>query len=331
MLDFNTPDVAFALEAVRRAAALARRVQEDMVLVGVQKSDLSPVTVGDYAVQAMVANLLSHSLPNDILVAEEDAAALQEEDADVMRAAVRQFVALEIEDATEQDVVDWVGRGSGEPAQRFWTLDPIDGTKGYLRGEHYAIALALIEDGRVILGALACPHLPDDAATPGPGAGAILIAKRGQGAWCSALSAVDAQWRPIRVSTQTNPQHARILRSVEAGHTNVDDTTRIAQAMGVTADPVCMDSQAKYGLLAAGGAEILLRLMSPKQPDYKEKIWDQAAGSIVLEEAGGRITDLHGQPLDFSQGRTLARNTGVIATNGALHELTFRAFRSVRP
>jgi 3'(2'), 5'-bisphosphate nucleotidase len=81
--------------------------------------------------------------------------------------------------------------------------------------------------------------------------------------------------------------------------------------------------------LAAGGGDVLLRLISPSRPDYREKIWDQAAGSIVVTEAGGRITDLDGRSLDFSQGRTLARNRGIIATNGHLHEAILAGLREI--
>jgi 3'(2'), 5'-bisphosphate nucleotidase len=90
-----------------------------------------------------------------------------------------------------------------------------------------------------------------------------------------------------------------------------------------------MDSQAKYAVLAAGKGDILLRLLSPSKPGYREKIWDQAAGSIVLEEAGGRISDLDGNPLDFSRGRSLAGNRGVLATNGCLHEAALQALRQL--
>jgi 3'(2'), 5'-bisphosphate nucleotidase len=90
-----------------------------------------------------------------------------------------------------------------------------------------------------------------------------------------------------------------------------------------------MDSQAKYAVLAAGEGEVLLRLLSPTRPDYREKIWDQAAGSIVIEEAGGRITDLDGKSLDFSHGRTLAANRGVVATNGRLHDAVLDALKQL--
>jgi len=62
---------------------------------------------------------------------------------------------------------------------------------------------------------------------------------------------------------------------------------------------------------------------------YVEKIWDHAAGFILVEEAGGKVTDLNGNPLDFSQGKTLAKNKGIIATNGKLHDIVISAVQRV--
>jgi 3'(2'), 5'-bisphosphate nucleotidase len=90
-----------------------------------------------------------------------------------------------------------------------------------------------------------------------------------------------------------------------------------------------LDSQAKYMLLAAGQGELYLRLLSPKQPDYREKIWDQAAGSLIIEEAGGQVTDLAGQPLDFIAGRTLANNRGILASNRLLHSAALAALIAI--
>ena len=110
----------------------------------------------------------------------------------------------------------------------------------------------------------------------------------------------------------------------------MDEITQLAGLLGTTEAPLGMDSQAKYLVLAAGGGEVLLRLLSPSRPDYREKIWDQAAGSIVIEEAGGRITDLDGRPLDFSHGRTLAKNRGIVATNGHLHDAVLAALKQLQ-
>jgi 3'(2'), 5'-bisphosphate nucleotidase len=120
-----------------------------------------------------------------------------------------------------------------------------------------------------------------------------------------------------------------LLRSFESGHTNVSQIDILADKMGIEAEPVRMDSQAKYAVLASGGGEIYLRLLSSQKPNYREKIWDQAAGSIVIEEAGGRVTDLDGKPLDFTQGRTLAANRGICATNGILHTDTLNALEAI--
>jgi 3'(2'), 5'-bisphosphate nucleotidase len=120
-----------------------------------------------------------------------------------------------------------------------------------------------------------------------------------------------------------------MLRSFEAGHTNTGQIGEVIDRLGVAADPVRMDSQAKYCVLAAGGGELLLRLLSPSKPDYREKIWDQAAGSIIVEEAGGRVTDIEGRRLDFSAGRTLDRNRGILASNGLLHARALAALEAI--
>ena len=88
-----------------------------------------------------------------------------------------------------------------------------------------------------------------------------------------------------------------------------------------------MDSQVKYGLVSRGDASIYLRL--PTQKSYRENIWDHAAGSIIVEEAGGRVTDIQGKPLNFSVGNKLTNNRGVIATNGKLHDLLLKAVQQV--
>jgi 3'(2'), 5'-bisphosphate nucleotidase len=99
--------------------------------------------------------------------------------------------------------------------------------------------------------------------------------------------------------------------------------------MGVEAEPVRLDSQAKYAILAAGAGDLLLRLISPKMPNYKEKIWDQAAGCLVAEEAGGKVTDLDGRSLDFTQGRTLANNRGILVSNTFLHGAALQAIEAI--
>jgi 3'(2'), 5'-bisphosphate nucleotidase len=324
----ETPETAVALHAVRMASLLARRVQSELVSPALTKDDRSPVTVADFASQALVAKLLADKFPGDPLVAEEDSSALRNEPGEATLQQVTQFVQGILSQADPRTVCSWIDRGRADPAARFWTLDPVDGTKGFLRGEQYAVALALVVDGQVQIGALGCPNLVDAYRPDQEGDGSLLLAVRGQGAWVTPLTG-GGDFERLHVSNRSDPRQARLLRSVESGHTNVDKIDEFAQSIGVEAEPVLMDSQAKYAVLAAGKGDIILRLLSPSRPNYREKVWDQAAGSLVLEEAGGQISDLDGKAFDFMAGRSLVRNRGVLASNGRLHCAALEALKRI--
>ncbi len=315
----------WAVEALRQAGRVTRAVQQKHTTGALTKADRSPVTAADFAAQAVVtAALLAHD-PTARLVAEEDAAALQAAP-QAVRQAVLQAVHLVHPAATWPQLLTWLEQGRGAPQGRFWVLDPVDGTKGFLRGAQYAVALALVDQGQVVWGGLACPNLQLPTAMQ---QGVLAVAARGQGAWVAELFAAQPRWRRARVSARRAPQEARLLRSYEAAHTHAGLIDALAAALGTREPPVRLDSQAKYALLATGQAEVYLRVPPPQRPDYREKIWDQAAGALLVEEAGGRVTDLDGKPLDFGQGRTLAANRGVLATNGLLHAAVLQALRQL--
>jgi 3'(2'), 5'-bisphosphate nucleotidase len=320
---FDSPEAQFAIDAVREASLLARRIQGEMVGSGLTKDDRSPVTVADFAVQAVIARRLVEQMPGVALVGEEHAETLRLAEGVETLDQITTFVRGAVPDATPEEVCGLIDRGSHpegtRPPAEFWTLDPIDGTKGFLRREQYAIALAFIRNGKVELGVLGCPEL---------NGGMVVVASRGLGTLSQSLSG-GSEWKRLTVSSRCDANEARVLRSVEKAHTNVDEIGQLAAKLGIAAPPVPMDSQAKYAVLAAGEGDVLLRLISPSRPDYKEKIWDQGAGSIVIEEAGGRVSDLDGKPLDFSHGRTLAKNRGIVATNGSLHEAILAGLLSI--
>ncbi len=366
-------ELQIALQIVRQAALLARRIQIEMISPALSKSDRSPVTVADFAIQALVARRLLKAFPADPLMAEEDSSALRDTP---LLTQVTAFVSGLLPEATSTEVCAWIDRGSAFPVgagkrerpltitpTRYWLLDPIDGTKGFLRGGQYAVALALMVDGLPQVGVLGCPDLGMAAVPGGGGSGVetngeerdhaqarsynLAYALRGQGAWALPLeprrgdrsrSSLDSgstlpscPQRPIRlrVSSRADPAQARLLRSFEAGHTNVGQIEQFAAVLGVQADPVLMDSQAKYAVLAGGQGDLILRLLSTEQPNYREKAWDQAAGSLVVEEAGGRATDLDGRPFDFTAGRELVRNRGVVVSNGVLHAAALQALKDI--
>lgn len=328
MIDLTNVQIRFAIKAARQAALLVKDIQAELVSDALTKGDKSPVTVADFSAQAIVAHLLKSTFPEDTLVGEESSQALREEDNKEMANQITTFVQSRIQKLLRHEVLDLIDYGSADPGETYWTLDPIDGTKGFLRGEQYAVAFALIVKGKVQIGVLACPNLVDGYKQEIGGPGSLIIAQRGKGTWATNLSG-GIDFTQLTVSDISENNAARFLRSFEAGHTNVSQLDLIAQEMGVTAEPVRLDSQAKYAILASGAGDALFRLISEKMPEYKEKIWDQAAGSIVCEEAGGKITDLDGKPLDFTQGRTLANNRGVLATNGKLHDAALAAIKAV--
>lgn len=319
---------AVAIEAVRQACRLCQTVRATLVSdETMAKKDKSPVTVADFGAQAVVVSAILKAFPGDRVVGEEDATDLRTDDGRPLREKVVRSVQAITSTLDEPGILSAIDHGTyaGGASGRHWTLDPIDGTKGFLRGEQYAVALALMEEGEVVLGVLGCPNLPVDPAKPDGAKGCLFVAVRGQGAMTQALN--DPTERPIAVSAVTDPAQASFCESVESGHSSHGDAARIAQLLGVVAPPVRIDSQCKYAAVARGEASIYLRL--PTRADYEEKIWDHAAGWIVVKEAGGEVTDVRGEPLDFGQGRTLRRNKGVIASNGKVHARVVTSVRQV--
>jgi len=308
-----------AVAAVDRAARLCRSVRESLVSgETLSKQDRSPVTVADFGSQAVINLALAEAFPGDGIVAEEESGVLREADNAVLRERVMQCVWDARPDlaGNEEPVLAAIARGNAPGGRgRFWTLDPIDGTKGFLRNDQYAVALALIEDGEIVLGVMGCPNLPVDPARPDGSAGCLFYAVRGQGAFVRAMDGGAAQ--PIRVADTSDPAEAVLCESFESAHTAHDTSADVARRLDIQRAPVRMDSQCKYAALARGQGSVYLRL--PTRAGYQEKIWDHAAGVAVIREAGGRVTDTRGRELDFTRGRTLNGNEGIVATNGALH------------
>jgi 3'(2'), 5'-bisphosphate nucleotidase len=164
----------------------------------------------------------------------------------------------------------------------------------------------------------------EDQASP---TGAIFYATRGGGAWVVPLD--DAKAAPARVhcSHQANAAEARFCESVEHTHTSTSLSGRVANALGIARPPLRMDSQAKYAIVARGDAEIYMRL--PAKYGYKEKIWDHAGGVLLVEEAGGRVSDVMGRPLEFNHGYELLANRGIIAANRELHSRVIAALDEI--
>ncbi|XP_059433177.1 SAL1 phosphatase-like [Corylus avellana] len=334
-------ELAAAKKAASLAARLCQKVQKALLQSDVQsKSDKSPVTVADYGSQALVSFVLERELPSESfsLVAEEDSGDLRKESGQETLQRITKLVndtiandgSFSVPTLTAADVLGAIdcGKSDGGSHGRHWVLDPIDGTKGFVRGDQYAIALALLDEGKVVLGVLACPNLPlasiggDSRHSSDDEVGCLFFAKVGAGTYMQSLDGSS----PIKVhvSTTENPEEASFFESFEAAHSSHDLSSSIANKLGVKAPPVRIDSQAKYGALSRGDGAIYLRF---PHKGYREKIWDHAAGCIVVTEAGGVATDAAGNPLDFSKGRYLDLDTGIIVTNQKLMPSLLKAVR----
>jgi len=277
--------------------------------------------VADLGSQVLVSLALDEAFPGDPIMGEEDATALGAEPAiRIGLAGHLGAVRPGLDDATIERALGRCGSAGGATG-RWWTLDPVDGTKGFLRGGQYAIALALVVEGEVVLGVLGCPNLERaDGRT-----GSVFVAERGRGTWELALDGDETPER-VTVARISDPSAARYAESLEAAHSVQDEAARIAERLGITMPPLRLDSQAKYGLVARGDASIYLRI---PHAGYVESVWDHAAGSIVVEEAGGVVSDADGALLDWTVGRRLTRNRGIIAAPAAIHDAVVAAARSV--
>ena len=308
-----------AIDAVMKAMRLCEHVQTEMVPTdAIQKTDRSPVTVADFGSQALICKAIGDAFPDDTIVAEESAQALKKNAS--LSERVTDYVNRFCEDTvSDETVCEWIDRGSGEVGPSFWTLDPIDGTKGFLRRDQYAVALAYIVNGTVQLGVLGCPNLPHRLNDGDAEHGCLFVAARGEGTRLYTKTGDFIE--QVHISEATH----RFAESVESTHGDSDAHSNIANALGITESPVRMDSQTKYGIVSRGEASLYIRLPNPASPDYRECIWDHAAGLIVVEEAGGTVTDANGAPLNFLTGKRMLENLGIVATNGKLHQHVLKA------
>ncbi len=314
-----------ALEAVWEASHCCETIAENFRHNDRQtKGDASPVTIADYASQALIMRRLAEMTPDLGIVAEEEGEALKAEPemCERVEAFVREFEPK----INRENLLAWMDRGRLEEKnpKRFWTLDPIDGTKGYLRGGQYAVALSLIENGKPILGLLGCPRYQEgDLKHRG------MVFYGGADIPAAMVSSETATPRSLHVCDTIAPAEARLCESVESGHTSHERSAKLIEILGISKEVLRMDSQAKYAAVAQGAAALYMRL--PVKKGYREKIWDHAAGVAVIEAAGGKVTDLNGKALDFSRGETLSANRGILATNGALHHATLAALQTLTP
>ncbi len=294
--------------AVRDASALCLAVGDPERM---EKMGHEPVTLADYGSQAIILRAAT-GFPDDRIVAEEGSAHLLAAGGAEAVGEIAGLVGRAVGvPCAPPEVIEWIDRTGGEGG-RTWAVDPIDGTRGFLRGDQFAVAVGLLEDGVPVAGVLGCPRF--DAAGA---AGVMLWGGPGLGAFAEPLDGGEPV--AVTVSAVTGPEAARVLGSVESAHGDPALVREVMDRAGLGGGWVRIDSQVKYAAVAAGLAEVYIRPRN--RPDWRERIWDHAAGAAIVAGAGGRVTDLDGKDLDFTLGPTLEDNRGVLVTNGAVHDL----------
>lgn len=181
---------------------------------------------------------------------------------------------------------------------RVWLIDPMDGTKNFIaRDGDFAVQIGLAVGGQSIVGAVYQPVR-----------GVLYRAARGHGAW------LEAENRPalrMSVSTQTKPSEMVLASSRSHRGPRMD---RVVSAFGFKNEIRRGSVGVKVGLIAEQQADLYLHL----SPSTKQ--WDTCAPEAILAEAGGRLTDLFGQPLRYN-GRRIDNRNGIVATNSAAHDM----------
>ncbi|EGX94992.1 myo-inositol-1(or 4)-monophosphatase [Cordyceps militaris CM01] len=336
--------------AVQKAVIVTRKVLQLVEKGELAKDNKTPVSLADFAAQALLVAAIHHRFPDDTIVGEEDTRLLATSPALVER--VWQLVASSrLDDAASEALlhapasaadmlrcIELGGRSYAGPTGRVWMLDPVDGTKGFLRGGQYVVCATLLIDGAETVAAFGCPHVDvaagaiseQDAQTDGT-AGCLVSAIRGRGAFVRPLS-TGALAERRRIEQRRPVDDLRRLRFCENAETTSPQfagRAEIAAALGATtwAPMHVFSTQLRYLALALDLADVVLR--APRPGEAPPHIWDHAGGVMVFAEAGGKVTDLNGKDLVFTAGRDLTENFGLVACPAGIHAQVIEAVKGV--
>jgi 3'-phosphoadenosine 5'-phosphosulfate (PAPS) 3'-phosphatase len=322
LLDAAVAAVAAAMPVVRVLGETLRSVPP------IEKGDGSPVTAADYAVQAIVVAGLRARLGGRVPL-------LGEEHADALASCGRPDAERLVVD-TVRSALGWMPRAdalrmidgdeprAGEP---HWTIDPIDGTRGFILGAQCSICLAMIDGRDTALGVLGCPRMGPrgDLGVHLHGPGVVYGAVRGGGAF---------EWGPdgtpapvVRAPLRGGP--LRWARSLNRSANAMPSRLEPHLAAGGPLASSSMDSQCKYALVARDDADLVVRL--PRSVGHRECVWDHASGTCIAAEAGASVSDVRGAALDFSHGGTLAANEGVLCVAPEARERVRAAVLAAAP
>ncbi|KAI1851535.1 hypothetical protein JX265_012383 [Neoarthrinium moseri] len=340
-----------AINVVQQAARLSQSVISSADKGVVEKDDLSPVTVADFAIQALLAATIHHAFPNDKFVGEESAAELRETPVllDRVWALLQSLKEAEsnslckLPASPEQmcEVIDWCGNGvpGGPDSGRIWVFDPIDGTQTFVRGQAYAINVALMDGGKQLLSIVGCPTIPVNAEAPitdktvdPTGRGLIIFAARGYGTYVRTLVGSAAEVQSTKVEPHAETATLGSLRSVtcfQTSNSGLDEVHKtVVERLGAVY-PGCdlLGWVPRWVTMALGASN--MTVWAYKRRDRVAKIWDHAGAMLLFEEVGGKVTDVHGKAIDLTIGRKMTANYGFIAAPKNVHDVVLKTVHDV--
>lgn len=306
------------ISAVQAATRLTKRVQQAYLVQHDKPGE--PVTIGDYGAQALICRAIQAHFPDDSVIAEESGDMFMSVVDAQQRALIQELVAeIAGEPVNADQMVSWLNHGRDKDAARTWIIDPIDGTKGFLRQERYAVAVGLREGHHVTAGVMSCPKYPFGDAEDG-----LLFYAEGGRAFQRPIFGDERHDTQIHVSSASVGGALRVAESVEDKHVDRNALQHVYAKLGIDAATATRsDGMGKYAMVARGDVELYMRI--PKEHGRRAKIWDHAAGVAVLEAAGGRVSDKDGKPLDFQEAPVLDSTIFVIVSNGVVHEAALEA------
>jgi len=188
--------------------------------------------------------------------------------------------------------------------KRAWIIDPIDGTAGFVQKDgDFAVQIGLAEEGEPVAGVV---YLPDYDT--------MCSAVKGSGAF------VEREGERTRLTTSKKERFNQMRMAVTRHHWS-SKMNRVIKEFGFRNHCRRGSVGLKIGLIAEGVCDIYIHL-SPRT-----KIWDTCAPQIILEEAGGRLTDIFGERMRYDI-EDLQNHNGIVASNGAAHD---EAIKRLRP
>jgi len=188
---------------------------------------------------------------------------------------------------------------------RVWMIDPLDGTSGFIDGNgDFAVQIGLAIEGESVLGVVYQPLT-----------GVLYRAVRGAGTWVERF-----RFEPERVQVSTHGELSTMRLAASRSHRS-PRMDRVVKAFGLKEEVNRGSVGIKVGLIVEQQCDLYVHL----SPQTKQ--WDTCAPEIILSEAGGRLTDLFGQPLSYNRSDLSNRN-GIVASNGIAHD---RIIQSLAP